>query len=199
MSLCLKYLVQSFKWRVELGLREAVFSPVPEEIVYSFLEYFGIVQIWPTYHSLDKRVWFTIIFLPLKESLTLFQIWIFYYFYYFFPFGVIENRITKVISIYFNGNCVEAWLFGKFIFQLHASSYSFKITCILLRQVIPLKKMVVLSAKFTILILWSPICIPLIFLLALKKLVLTLAAIMYKSTENRHPLANFSRKGERIT
>ena len=26
------------------------------------------------YHSLDKRTWFTIIFLPLKENLTLFQI-----------------------------------------------------------------------------------------------------------------------------
>ena len=30
------------------------------------------------YYSLDKRIWFTIIFLPLKESLTLFQIWIFF-------------------------------------------------------------------------------------------------------------------------
>ena len=41
-----------------------------------FLLYFGIVQIWPMYHGLDERVWNTIIFLPLKESLTLFQIWI---------------------------------------------------------------------------------------------------------------------------
>ena len=29
------------------------------------------------YHSLDKKIWFTIIFLSLKESLALFQIWIF--------------------------------------------------------------------------------------------------------------------------
>ena len=30
------------------------------------------------YHSLDTRIWFTINFLPLKESLTLFQIWSFF-------------------------------------------------------------------------------------------------------------------------
>ena len=133
------------------------------EVLYSFLAYFKIVQIWPMCHSLDKRVWFTIFFLSLKESLTLFQMWIFYYtFTYFVPFGVIENRVTKVNFKYFNGNFAEAWLFEKFIFELDASSYSFKITCILSRQVISLKKMVVSSAKFTILISWSPICIPLI-------------------------------------
>ena len=48
-----------------------------------------------------------------------------------------------------------AWLFEKLIFELDASSYSFKITCILSKQVISLKKMVVSSAKFTILISWS--------------------------------------------
>ena len=40
----------------------------------SFLLYFGIIYIWPMYHSLDKRIWFTIIFL----HLTLFQIRIFF-------------------------------------------------------------------------------------------------------------------------
>ena len=128
-----------------------------------------------------------------------FQIWIFCYtFTYFVPFGVIENRVTKVNFKYFNGNFAEAWLFEKFIFELDASSYSFKITCILSRQVISLKKMVVLSAKFTILISWSPICIPLILLLELMKLASTAATIMYKSIENRHPMVNISRKGERI-
>ena len=117
-----------------------------------------------------------------------FQIWIFCCtFTYFVSFGVIENRVTKVNFKYFNGNFAEAWLFEKFIFELDVSSYSFKITCILSRQVISLKKMVVLSAKFTILISWSPICIPLILLLALMKLASTSAAIMYKSIENRHP------------
>ena len=46
--------------------------------------------------------------------------------------------------------------------------------------------MVVSSAKFTILIPWSPICIPLILLLVLMKLARTSAVIMYKSIENRH-------------
>ena len=43
------------------------------------------------YHSLDKRIWFKIIFLPLKESLTLFQIAI-----------VIEDNVTKMICKCFN-------------------------------------------------------------------------------------------------
>ena len=72
-----KYLVQSSKWRVEIGVWEVVFFPVPEEIVNYFLVYFEIVQISSMYHSLNKRVWFTIIFLSRKESLTLFQIWFF--------------------------------------------------------------------------------------------------------------------------
>ena len=67
--LCLKYLVQSSKWNVELGVCEVVFFPVPEEIIYSLL----------VYYFLDKRAWFTIIFYLSKESLTLFQIWIFCY------------------------------------------------------------------------------------------------------------------------
>ena len=41
-------------------------------ILVSFLIYFEIVYIWLIYHSLDKSIWFTIDFLPLKESLTLF-------------------------------------------------------------------------------------------------------------------------------
>ena len=68
-------------------------------------------------------------------------------FNYFVPFGVIENRFTKINFKYFNGNC---WASLSF-------SYSLKITYILLRQVISLKKMVVLSVNFTILIFWSPV------------------------------------------
>ena len=52
------------------------FFPVSKEIIYSFLVYFGILQIWPMSYSLYKRVWFTTFFLPLKQSLTLFQLWI---------------------------------------------------------------------------------------------------------------------------
>ena len=47
--------------------------------------------------------------------------------------------------------------------------------------------MVVLSVKFTILISWSPICIPLILLSALMRLGSTSVAILYNSMESRHP------------
>ena len=46
--------------------------------------------------------------------------------------------------------------------------------------------MVVLSAKFTILISWSPIYIPFILLSALMKLTSTPAAILYNSMESRY-------------
>ena len=51
----------------------------------------------------------------------------------------------------------KAWLFEKFIFELEAF-YSFKITCILVRQVISLKKNGGVISKIYCLILWSPIC-----------------------------------------
>ena len=90
---------------------------------------------------------------------------------------------------------VKACLFEKIIFSARLSlnqfilafSYGFKITCILLRQVISFKKMMILSAKFTILIPWSPICIPLILLSALAKLASTSTAILYKIIKSRHP------------
>ena len=71
MSLCLKYLVHSSKWRVEAGVWEIVFSFCSRG---NCIFFFGI--FWFMYHSLDKRVWLLITFLPLKENLTLFQIWI---------------------------------------------------------------------------------------------------------------------------
>ena len=63
-------------------------------------------------------------------------------------------------------------------------SYSLKITCILLRQVVSLKKMVVLSVKFTILISWSPICIPLMLLSLLMRLAITSAAVLYDNLDS---------------
>ena len=47
--------------------------------------------------------------------------------------------------------------------------------------------MVVLSAKFTILISWSPICIPLILLSTLMRLASTSVVILYNSMDSRHP------------
>ena len=46
--------------------------------------------------------------------------------------------------------------------------------------------MVMLSAKLTIPISWSPICIPLILSSVLMKRASTSAAIMYNSMENKH-------------
>ena len=151
------------------------------------------------------RIWFLIIFLPLKESLTLFQIWFFLLtFSYFAPLGVIENRFTEINFKYFNGNCNYSSRSGWWILFLYAPphkglafwknylgtslsfSYSVKITFVLLRQVISLKKMVILSVKFTILISWSPICVPSILLSALTRLASTSAAILYNSLDSWH-------------
>ena len=46
--------------------------------------------------------------------------------------------------------------------------------------------MVVLSVKFTILISWSPICIPLILLLALMRLASTSVAVLYNNLDSWH-------------
>ena len=128
-----------------------------------------------------------------------------YTFTFFVRFGVIKNRVTNVNSKYFNGNfdhfiCRiwsilflytpdhQPWLFEKLIFELNASSYNFKITCILLRQVIYLNKMVLSSVKSTILISWSlPASVPLILLLELMKLAHTSVSLMCNNVENRHP------------
>ena len=47
-----------------------------------------------------------------------------------------------------------------------------------------LKKMVVLPVKFTILISWSPICIPLILLSVLMRLKSTSAAVLYNNLDS---------------
>ena len=94
----LKYWVQSSRCRVKLGIWEAVFFPVSEEIVYSFL----------VYYFLGKRVWFVIIFLPLSSRQVFFAI----------PSLILSHLelsriVTKVNFKYFNENFAEAWLFLK--------------------------------------------------------------------------------------
>ena len=125
-------------------------------------------------------------------------------FNYFVLFGVIENRFIKINFKYFNGNCDYSSCPGWWILFLYAPlhkglpfwknylwtslsfSYSLKVTCILLRQVISLKKMMVSSVKFTILISWSPICIPLILLSALMRLASTSVAVLYNNLDSWH-------------
>ena len=73
-----------------------------------------------------------------------------------------------------------AWLFEKFIFELEAF-YSFKITCILVRQVISLKENGGVISKIYCLILWSPICTLLILVLASWKMAGTSATVAYNN------------------
>ena len=70
-----------------------------------------------------------------------------------------------------------AWLFEKFIFELEAF-YSLKITCILVRQVIFLKKSGGVISKIYFLISWSLICTPLILLSASVKMTGTSATLI---------------------
>ena len=165
------------------GLGSLIFFIVPEKIVHSFLNflliYFRIVYIWTMYHSLDKRIWFVIIFLPLKGSHSVPNM------DFFVKFSLILSQLelsreefTKltqvfwwkfwpchvswIISSIFISAAYRAGMFVKFIFELEASSYSFKITSILLRQVIYLRKwwchqqnLIFWSHGFLLVFLWS--------------------------------------------
>ena len=131
---------------------------------------------------------------------------------YFVPIGVIKDRTTKMYPKYFNGKlwpyhlscfinsflydqACKAWLFEKLVFELEAS-YSFKITCILVRQVISLKKIGGVISKIYCLVSWSPICTPLILLSALMKMASTSTTVIYNSMRV-DTLANFLYKGKR--
>ena len=80
---------------------------------------------------------------------------------------------------------MEKWekVFEKFIFELEASC-SFKNICILVKQVISLKKNGggVIN-KIYCLISWCPICAPLIFVSASMKMASISAAVIYNSME----------------
>ena len=89
------------------------------------------------YHSLETRIWFLIIFLPLKESLTLFQIWIFFA----IPSLTLSHLellridlpkltssiLMEIVTIpvvlvdefyFYMYHPIKAWLVEKFIFEL---------------------------------------------------------------------------------
>ena len=71
------------------------------------------------------------------------------------------------------------WPFEKFMFELEAF-YSFKSTCILVRQVISLKKNGAIS-KIYCLILWSPFCTPSILASGPVKMAGTSVTVTYNS------------------
>ena len=164
--------------RVELGVWEVAFFSVPEEVAYSFY--------------LSKRVSSQIEIFLFITSLILSRLELSRVkSLKFTASNVMENCehfICPGWSIPFlHASIHKAWNFEKLIFKIDASLCIFKITCILLRHVISLKKMVVLSAKFTILISWSPICILLFLLWASMKLSSTSTAICTKSIESGNP------------
>ena len=113
------------------------------------------------------------------------------------PVEVINDRITKIYPKYLNGklwpyhlscfiNCFlydpanKPWLFEKFIFELEAF-YCFKITSILVRQVISVTKNGGVISKIYCLIFWSPGGTPLILLSASVKMASTSATVTYNS------------------
>ena len=54
-------------------------------------------------HSLEKRIFFTIIVLPLKGSITLFQIWIFFAIIFSY-LELLRKKVTKINFKCFSGS-----------------------------------------------------------------------------------------------
>ena len=122
---------------------------------------------------------------------------------YFVAIGVINDKTIKMYPKCFNGKlwpyhlscfinsflydqACKAWLFEKLVFELEAS-YSFKITCILVKQVISLKKIGGIISKIYCLVSWSPICTSLILLSALVKMESTSTTVIYNSMNMETP------------
>ena len=78
--LCLKDLVRPSKWRVELGVWEVAFFPFPDEIVCSFFNFLFDI-FWNSTNlayvtQLGEDDLVCDYLLTLKESLSLFRVWI---------------------------------------------------------------------------------------------------------------------------
>ena len=116
---------------------------------------------------------------------------------YFAPTGVMKGRITKMYASILMENCdhtvgpvlstlllhdpvCKTWIFENFIFELEGS-YSFKINCIRVRQVISLKKNAFVISKFSCLISWSSICTPLILVSTSLRMASNSVTLIYNS------------------
>ena len=86
----------------------------------SFLIHLGIVYIWPV-----RRIWFTIIFSPFKESLTQFQIWFFFVIFSLFlsqlELSIIE--LPKLTPNILMENCDHSIFPGWSILFLYAPAH----------------------------------------------------------------------------
>ena len=168
--------------------------------------YFGVVNILPTYCSFDQRIWFTVISFFSNRTVFCSK--------YKFPLLKLSyilsqsllswTELPKCTPTVFMENCNQVfcldlsilfsyapvqkiWMtFEMFIFE-EAFSHYFKINYFLVRQLKSLKKMEVSSAKFTILISWSPICMSLILVSASMKTESTSATMMHGNIESRQP------------
>ena len=126
---------------------------------------------------MDQRIWLTIFFFYPKESCTLLEILIFLLNYDLFCLNWSYQgtyHFSSFISSFLFDPAYKAWLFEKFIFELEAY-YSFKITSILVREEISLKKNGDVIGKICCLIPWSPICTHLLLVLASLKMTGTSA------------------------
>ena len=129
---------------------------------------------------------------------------------YFVPIGVVKDIITKMYPKCFNGKlwlyhlscfinsflyepAYKTWIFEKFIFELE-TYYSFKVTSILVIQVISFKKNGDVISKTYCLISWSSICAPLILVSVSMKMASTSAITVWEWIT----LANSSHKGKRM-
>ena len=85
----------------------------------SFLIFWNSINL-PMYHSLETRIWFRIIFLPVKKSLALFQIWVFCQ-----PSIILSNlelsriNLPKLTSILMEIVTIPVVLVDEFCFNMH--------------------------------------------------------------------------------
>ena len=135
-------LIQMESWARFLG---DVFFPLPEEIEYSFLLYFGIVQIWLKGFEWEGLVC-DYLFNSQRESHSVLDMDFFLLLYLHLFCSIWTSILMEILIIsfvlfnqfyfYMHQPMLKAWLFEKLIFELGASSYSLKVTCMLLWQVI---------------------------------------------------------------
>ena len=87
----------------------------------SFLIFWNSINL-PMYHSLETRIWFRIIFLPVKKSLALFQIWVFCQ-----PSIILSHLdlsridLPKLTSILMETVTIPVVLVDEFCFNMHRS------------------------------------------------------------------------------
>ena len=141
--------------------------------------YFEIISIWLKFW---QKIWLTNIFFLLKQThafhvskMVFFLIWSLILSQSLLLRIELPKCIPSILGkdwdhiIFYSLSVLFSYVlargaqfFEKIIFELEAFSYSFKMTLSLAKQLILPRKMVVSSAKFIILISWSPFCTPLI-------------------------------------